>query len=157
MKGGVASANAVVTVGAPSGNRITGLVLDTNGVPLEGVRVDNSPDTNAPAYIGGYTDSTGRYIIAGASGDINLYAFNYGYTLTNITWVNPITADSNILAADFVAIPLTTISIAATTSQVPETGKGTSYFILTRTGDTTTNLTVNLNLSGSAAVGWISL
>jgi hypothetical protein len=153
MKGGIASANALVTVGAPTGNRITGVVLDTNGVPVEGVRVDNSPDTNAPAYVGGYTDNSGRYIITGASGDINLYAFNYGCTLANITWTNPISADSNILAADFIAIPLTTVSIAATTNQVPETGKGTSYFILTRTGDTTTNLTVNLNLSGSAAVG----
>jgi hypothetical protein len=153
MKGGVASANAVVTVGAPSGNRITGVVLDTSGVPLEGVRVDNSLDTNAPTYVGGYTDSAGRYIITGASGDINLYAFNYGYIFTNITWTNPITADSNILAADFIAIPLTTVSIVATTNQVPETGKGTDYFILTRTGDTSTNLTVNLNLSGSATVG----
>ena len=153
MKGGVASANAVVTVGAPSGNRITGVVLDTNGEPLEGVRVDNSLDTNAPTYIGGYTDSEGRYIITGASGDINLYAFSYGYIFTNITWTNPITADSNILSADFVAMPLTTVSIAATTNQVPETGKGTSYFILTRTGDTSTNLTVNLYLSGSATVG----
>jgi hypothetical protein len=153
MKGGVASANAVVTIGAPSGNRITGVVLDTNGKALEGVRVDNSADTNALTYIGGYTDSAGRYLITGVSGDVNLYAFSYGYVFTNITWINPITADSNILAADFIAIPLTTISIAATTNQVPETGKGTSYFILTRTGDTSTNLTVNLNLSGSAAVG----
>ena len=153
MKGGVASANAVVTVGAPSGYRITGVVLDTNGVPIEGVHVDNSPDTNAPAYIGGYTDSAGRYILTGASGDINLYAFSYGYILTNVTWENPITASSNILAADFVAAPLTTLSIAATTNLVPDTGKGMNYFILTRTGDTSTNLTVTLNLSGSATVG----
>src|ERR1017187_3223712 len=34
MKGGVASANAVVTIGAPSGNRITGVVLDPDGLPL---------------------------------------------------------------------------------------------------------------------------
>ena len=153
MKGGVASANALVTVGTPTGSLIMGVVLDTNGVPLEGVRVDNSPDTNAPTYVGGYTDSNGRYVITGVSGDINLYAFNYGYTLTNITWTNPITADSNFLAADFVAIPLTTVSIAVTTNQVPETGTVTDYFILTRIGDTTTNLTVNLNLSGSAMVG----
>lgn len=53
MKGGVASANAVVTIGAPSGNRITGVVLDPDGLPLEGVRVDNSADTNAFTYIGG--------------------------------------------------------------------------------------------------------
>ena len=153
MKGGVASANAVVTVGEPTGSRITGVVRDPNGAPVEGVRVDNSPDTNASTYVGGYTDSDGRYVITGVSGDINLYAFNYGYVLTNLTWANPITASSNILAADFIAIPLTTVSIAVTTNQVPETSTATNYFILTRTGDTTTNLTVNLNLSGSAAVG----
>ena len=94
-----------------------------------------------------------RALITGVSGDINLYAFNYGYIFTNITWTNPITADSNILTADFIAFPPTAVSIAAMTNQVPETGKGTSYFILTRTEDTTTNLTVNLNLSGSATVG----
>ena len=100
MKGGVGSANAVVTVGAPTGSRITGVVQDPNGVPLEGVRVDNGPDTNAPTYIGGYTDSEGRYVITGISGNVNLYAFIFGYIVTNLTWVNPITANSNILIAD---------------------------------------------------------
>ncbi len=153
MKGGVASANAVVTVGGPTGNRIAGVVLDLNGLPVEGVRVDNGPDTNAPSYIGGYTNSEGHYVITGVSGDVNLYAFVYGYVLTNLNWINPVTANSNIMAADFVAIPLTTVSVAVATNQVPETGTGTDYFILRRTGDTTTNLTVNLNLSGSATVG----
>ena len=151
MKGGRASANAVVTVGAPAGFRITGQVVDTNGVPLEGVRVDNNPANNSP-YIGGYTDSDGRYVITGASGDLELFAFRYGFTFTNITWTNPITADSNLLAIDFIATPLPVVSIAAITNNIVESGTAPDFFIISRTGDTSTNLTIGLNHSGSATL-----
>ena len=157
MKGGVASANALVTAGSPTGNRLAGLVLDTNGLPVEGVRVDNSADTNALSYIGGYSDSSGRYLITGASGEVNLQAYKYGYIFTSLTWSNPLTADSNLLAADFIATALPTVSLTVTTNQVLESSPATNYFILTRTGDTSTNLTVNLNLSGLAAPGAFTL
>jgi hypothetical protein len=152
MKGGVASANSIVTVGAPSGFRITGVILDTNGIPVEGVRVDNNP-TNASSYIGGYTDSDGRYVITGVSGEISLYAAKYGFVFTNITWSNPIVADSNILSADFVATPLTTLNIEASTNTVPENGTNVVLFTLHRTGDLSTNLTATLVLSGTARPG----
>src|SRR5262249_50502566 len=76
MKGGITSANGIVTVGSPAGFRITGHVLDTNGYPVEGVRVDNTL-TNG-TYYGGYTDSDGKYFITGGSGEIQLYAVKYG-------------------------------------------------------------------------------
>jgi hypothetical protein len=151
-KGGVASANALVTVGQPSGFRITGQVVDADGTPLEGVRVDNNA-TNANEYIGGYTDSDGRYLITGVSSDIALYAFKYGYSLTNLTGANAITVSSNVSSADFVALAWPAVSLVASTNTVPETSTETNFFILTRTGDTTTNLTVNLYLSGTATLG----
>ncbi len=151
MKGGVASANALVTVGAPSGSRVTGQVLDGDGLPIEGVRIDNEGEPDN--YLGGFTDSGGRYVITGASGDLNLFAFKYGYTFTNITWVNPLTADSNLVHIDFIALPLTNVVLAANTNQVPENSSTINYFLFTRSGDTTTNLTVNVTLSGSATVG----
>ena len=151
-KGGVTSANVLVTVGQPSGHRITGQVLDADGLPIEGVRVENNP-TNASPDIAACTDSDGRYYITGVSGDINLYAFKYGYSFTNLTWTNPITVSSNISSADFLALAWPTVTIVASTNTVPEDSAATAFFILTRTGDTTTNLPVNLNLSGSATLG----
>jgi hypothetical protein len=151
MKGGRASANAVVTVGAAAGFRITGQVVDTNGVPLEGVRVDNN-STNSSGYVGGYTDSDGRYVLTSASGDINLYAVKYGFTFTNITWTNPITADSNLFSIDFIATPLPAVSIAAATNYIVESSTAPDFFVISRTGDTSTNLTVSLNLSGTATI-----
>lgn len=148
MKGGVASANTVVTVGARTGQRITGRVLDLNGDPLEGVRVDNGA-TNPPTVIG-YTDSAGGYVIVGASGEITLAAYRYGFTFTNLTWTNPITATTDVLQADFVATPLPTVALAGSTNFALESGAGTHLFTLTRTGELTNELTVGLNLSGTA-------
>src|SRR6266576_6549542 len=53
MKGGAASANAIVTIGTPTSYRITGRVTDSDGNPLEGVRVDNG-ETDLSSYLGGY-------------------------------------------------------------------------------------------------------
>lgn len=148
MKGGVASANYVVTVGARTGQRITGRVVDLHGDPLEGVRVDNS-GTNPPTVIG-YTDSSGAFVLVGATGEITLNAFQYGFTFTNLTWTNPITATTDVLYADFVATQLPSVSLAVSTNFMAENSTGTNFFTLTRTGELTNELTVGLNLSGSA-------
>ncbi|HWY75073.1 MAG TPA: Calx-beta domain-containing protein, partial [Verrucomicrobiae bacterium] len=146
MKGGVASANALVTIGSATGYRITGTVTDLNGDPVEGVRVDTGL-TNGP-YFGGFTDSDGNYIIVNASGQLTLNAVKYGYTLTNLTWTNPVVeVTSN---ADFVATPVQAVSIAVSTNAVPENSSDINYFTLTRTGDLSTNLTVSVYLSGTA-------
>jgi hypothetical protein len=151
-KGGIASANALVTVGQPSGFRITGQVLDPDGLPVEGVMINDSSTNTAPV-ISGCTDSQGRYLITGVSGDINLYAFKYGYSFTNLTWANPITVSSNTSSADFLALPWPAVTIVADTNVVPENSAATHFFTLSRTGDTMTNLTVQLFLSGSATLG----
>ena len=152
MKGGVASANTVVTVGVADGFRITGRVTDTNGVPLEGVRVDNGPVTNSADYMGGYTDSDGAYVIVEATGDITLNAYKYGFTFTNLTWTSPLSVTNNLSNIDFIAMPLPSVSLAVSTNTVTENSTDKQFFTLTRTGDTTNDLTVNLNLSGSARV-----
>ena len=41
MKGGQASANALLPWADPAGYRVSGHVIDTNGVPVEGVLVSN--------------------------------------------------------------------------------------------------------------------
>jgi hypothetical protein len=151
MKGGVASANAVVTVGEPAGYRITGRVVDTNGVPLEGVRVDTG-SANLTNYFGGYTDSDGAYVIVNATGDITLNAFKYGFTFMNAGWINPLSVTNDMANIDFVAISMPTMSLTASTNVILENSSDTQYFTLSHTGDTNTDFIVKLYLSGSANV-----
>ncbi|MGI8965247.1 MAG: Calx-beta domain-containing protein, partial [Limisphaerales bacterium] len=150
MKGGVASANGVVTIGAPTGFRISGRVTDENGLPLEGVRVDNGA-TNFSDFFGSYTDSNGHYIIAGVTREVTLQAVKYGFNLLpNASWANPISAPT--ATADFIAAPLPGISVIASTNAVPENSSATNYFTFIRMGNTDADLTVNFNLSGSARI-----
>src|SRR5262249_17149767 len=149
MKGASASANMLVTVGSRFGYRISGWVADTNGLPLEGVRVGNG-ETNSATYLGSYTDSEGHYIIAGATVALTLNAYKYGFTFTNLTWTNPLAMTSDWASIDFVATAMPVVTITATTNVVSENNSTVQYFTLARSGDTTTNLTITVYLSGSA-------
>lgn len=151
MKGGRASANAVVRVGQPTGFRLTGKILDANDDPIEGVRVENS-DTNT-AYVAGYTDSDGVFVITGANGDVTLEAFQSGYTFTNLTWQNPLTITSNTANLNILALPLPQVRIVASTNSVSETNGAAHTFTLSRTGELTNELTVMVYLSGTADAG----
>ncbi len=153
MKGGVASANAIVNIGQPVGNLITGRVMDTNGVPVEGVRVDNFADTNSSQTLLSYTDSEGRYAIPGVLVDANLAASKYGFTFDNPTWTNPISAGADFTKADFVATGLPVLTISASPGSVVENSSLAAHFLLKRSGDTSTNLLANVYLSGSATLG----
>ncbi|HEY5910543.1 MAG TPA: Calx-beta domain-containing protein [Verrucomicrobiae bacterium] len=153
MKGAIASANVVVPVGGPSGHMITGRIIDTNGLPVEGVRVDNLADTNAAQSLLSFTDTEGRYVIAGFTVDANLSAGKYGFTFTNISWTNPITAGANVVDVDFIATALPVVTIAATPEEVVENSAAPASFVLRRTGDIATNLIVNVWVTGSATLG----
>ena len=153
MKGGEASANALVTVGASGGVLISGRVTDTNGQPLEGVLVGNGS-----AFINGfqgcYTDSDGYYIIGNVNASLTLNAIQFGYTFTATTnWPNPLSGTEAVTNADFVALALPTVSITSDTNEVWENDSSPHSFTLTRTGEITNELTVQLYLSGSAALG----
>jgi hypothetical protein len=151
MKGAVASANALVTVGARAGFRLGGRVTDLDGAPLEGVRVD-AGYTNLANYFGGYSDSDGRYVIVGVPGDLTLDAAKYGFTLTNVTGANWVTVTSDVPNLDFVGVPLPAVHLTVTTNAIFENDSTQQFFTLTRTGDTNNDLAVTLNLSGSAGV-----
>jgi hypothetical protein len=153
MKGGVASANVVARVGAATGDRISGVVLDEFGEPVEGVRVDNGVTNLNDNYIAGFTDSNGRYVIVGVNGEFNLEAYKPGFTFTNHTWTNPITAGpATAQGIDFVAIAIPQVTLEPTTNAVSEAG-GEWTVTLTRTGSTSNELVLGLNLSGSATRG----
>jgi hypothetical protein len=153
MKGGEASANAVITVGGPGGYRVSGRVTDTNGLPIEGALVSNG-STSLSSFVGGWTDSDGRYVIVNVTSDLVLNAVQFGYTFASATnWSNPISATNDIADADFIGVPLPAVNIASDTNAVAKSDGTTHYFAVTRTGDTNNDLTVQIYLSGTATAG----
>ena len=153
MKGVEASANSVVTVGSSGGVRISGRVTDTDGQPLEGVLVGNGSVTIS-GFQGCYTDSDGYYIIANVNGSLPLNAILYGYGFIGTTnWQDPLSGTEALTNADFVGVALATVSISSDTNEVWDNDSSLHYFTLTRTGEMTNELTVQLYLSGSAALG----
>ena len=117
-------------VGEPAGYRITGRVVDTNGVPLEGVRVDTG-SANLTNYFGGYTNSDGAYVIVNATGDITLNAFKYGFTFMNAGWINPLSVTNDMANIDFVAISMPTVSLTSSTNVILENSSDTVFYFVT--------------------------
>jgi hypothetical protein len=152
MKGGIASANGFVTVGQPTGYRLSGLILDLNNDPIEGVRVDNGLSPENQSYIWSYTDSDGYFVIAGITNDPTLEATKYGYVFTNVNWQNPLQLTSNMLNANFRAVPLTNVSLTLSTNLLIEGSGGNGQLTLLRTGGTNDDLTVTLYVSGTAGI-----
>ncbi len=151
MKGGIASANGIVTVGQPTGFRLSGIVLDEQSDPVEGVRVDTGI-TNVENYVYSYTDSDGFYVLTGITNDLTLSVTKYGYAFTNLNWENPIQLTSNILNANFVALALTNVSLSLSTNLLTEGSGATGQMTLTRSGSTNDDLTVSVFVSGTAGV-----
>jgi hypothetical protein len=152
MKGGVASANAVVSAGTSTGYRLSGRVTEANGVPLEGVLVGNG-EIDASTFIGGWTDSDGRYILVNVATNFNLNAFQFGYTFANLTWSNPVQPTNEMVNLDFVATPLPAVNITVDTNAVAENDGSAHIFTVTRTGSVSNDLSVNIVLTGTATPG----
>jgi hypothetical protein len=136
MKGGSARSHVVVNVGNHGRGIVTGRIT-RDGQPLAGVRVtsDNSK------YC--FTNSNGDYAISDlTAGARTLTATLAGYTFTP-SFTNPITAvaNSTVPAADWTATSVTEVSITATDAAE---GGAAGNFILTRSGDTSAALDVNV-------------
>ena len=150
MRGGRASANAIATVGAGFGFRVSGVVLDANGHALEDVFI-RSTFTNANNVpVTGFTDSDGAFVLAGVTGQFDVTAAKYGHAFDSVGWVNPLTVTADLATADFHARALTNVTLILSTNRVIENVASTNQFILTRSGDGSNDLTVDLYLSGSA-------
>ena len=151
MRGGRASANVVVTVGAASNFRVTGLVLDENGNPLEDVLVDpNYSNVNGP--VTGFTDSYGMFVLTGVDGQIDFNLAKYGYTFEPIGWANPFSVTSNTANLNFIARALTNVTLTLTTNLVLENIAASSQLILARSGNVSNDLNVQVFLSGPAGI-----
>lgn len=154
MKGGVASANVVVSTGASPSVRITGRVTDADGNPLEGVLVGNG-QIPADEFVGGWTDSDGRYVLVNVdtTTNLNLQAFQFGYTFSNANWSAPFLPTNTLSGLDVVGFPLPRVNVFADTNRIAENDGSIHLFTVTRTGDTNSDLAVNIFQAGSATPG----
>lgn len=148
MKGGVASSLVMVTVGAPSNHSLSGIVIDTNGNPLAGVRVHNGLSGAEQRYC--ISDSQGNYIIPDLSpGEYNVGAFLFGYQTEPMDFVNPVTvAGGDLYFLDFMATEIPKVNVTLAYGSINEGGQGS--FQINRTGPTNKELAVFFRLGGTA-------
>jgi len=147
MKGGIASESKIITIGAPSTYRISGVVNSSTG-PLQGVRVYVSPTQMA------YTDSDGSYAIVGlAGGSYTVKASFENYNITNSTFLNPITVGPNATDVSFIANysdPNAPSIVAQPLSQTISVGSNVTFSV-GATGSAL--LAYQWRLNGSSIVG----
>lgn len=142
MKGGIARRHEIITIGSPGRATIRGRIT-LDGQPLMGVRLTG--DTSKYCF----TDTNGDYAMAGlTTGSRTLTATLTGYTFAP-GFINPVSlALSGATGQNWTATSVPQLTITAT--DTAEGGTAGS-FVLTRTGDTTAALTVNVApFTGSA-------
>ncbi|ATC64306.1 hypothetical protein CMV30_10265 [Nibricoccus aquaticus] len=139
MKGKTASRSTIVRVGSPTTLRVSGQIT-LAGQPLANVRVHNG--LTGANYRGSYTNTDGTYTISGlAAGSYTFAAALNGYTFAASGFANPLTVSADFSSAHFAATATPTVSLAVTDTDCTE-GTNTGRFTLTRTGATTSALTV---------------
>jgi uncharacterized delta-60 repeat protein len=162
-RGGLASANLVVTVGAPAVFTISGRVVDTDGQPLQGVRVHNgvappadngNPPISPGGYRFGYTDSDGYYTLPNvAPGTYTLGAFLYRYRTEPLNFNGVVSvAVADLTDLNFMATPIPRVSVTVATNAAEPAVVG--RFRVTRTGPVTNNLAVKMSLSTPDSAGF---
>lgn len=160
LKGGLTVRHLVVTVGVPSGFRITGRVIDSDDRPVVGAWVSNGQLTppNDYNYATNYqrtlTDSDGRFTLANLeAGTYPMTAHLAGYDVRPLSFTESVVlTDQDATGVDFLAtaLPVVTVErVADADVGVGEPGE----FRLTRTGDTNTALRALFLLGGAAESG----
>jgi len=144
MKGGTARAHVVVTVGSPGRGVISGQITDGTN-PIPGVRVTS---TTTSKYC--YTDSNGNYALSNLTiVSHTLAATLTGYTFTaNFTNPETPTANTTIANQNWTAASVPEVTITATDGAE---GGANGSFVITRTGDTSAALDVNVAPVGGNA------
>lgn len=149
MKGGSAMKSKLITVGSGNGRFTIQGRITVQGQGLANVIV------TANGANGVVTDSDGNYTIPNLTA--NTYTMSpllYGYTFGEL-FQNSVTVGPSFTGADFDASPDATLRIDASVPDASEQAPVTAgRFTLTRTGDTSAALTVNVNSAqGSAGKG----
>ena len=136
MKGGTITRNQLITVGSPTTFNISGRIT-LGGAGLSDVVV------TANNANGVTTDADGYFTVANLGANTyTLTPLLYGYTFSEL-FNNSITVGPSFTGANFDASPATVVTIAATTNASEPSTNGS--FTLTRTGDDSQDLVVNVN------------
>lgn len=135
MKGGAVRRNVVITAGNPGRAVLRGNIT-AGGQPLMGVRVTSDTDKYC------FTDVDGNYALADlATGSRTLTATLTGYTFT-AGFANPITlTTAGATGQDWTAASVPEVTLTATNAAE---GGAAGSFVLTRTGDTASDLVVTV-------------
>ncbi len=147
MKGGTVTRSQLVTVGNGGGKFTISGRVTLGGTGVEGVLVNAN---NANAVI---TDSAGYYTIPNlAAATYTLSALLVGNTFGEL-FNNSITVGPSFTGANFEAAATPRVSIAASVPVAVENVAGTpAQFTLTRSGDASQALSVNINSAKGTAV-----
>lgn len=158
MRGGITSKHLVVRVGDPRTLRISGFVIDSQGLPMRDVRVSNGLLTEgdyefATDYQFTYTDSDGAFTLVNLTNRAYpIGAFVNGHVTTPLNFDTPITlTDQDAVGVQFIAKPLARVTVE-TLQHADGPTLTPGVFRLQRTGDTNTELQAFFLLGGSAAV-----
>jgi uncharacterized delta-60 repeat protein len=167
MKGGLASAYVVVVVGHPTTYMMSGRVVDSEGNPIQGVRVHNgaalpaapppiaeggdpTPQPPGPSvYCYSYTDTQGYYAIGNIpSGTYTNRAFLYGYK-TVPQFAEPVELSSaSAEGLDHIAYRLPHVSVIRR-ANAPELGTPSIEVTVTNEeGTVTTETVLSTNAGG---------
>jgi hypothetical protein len=140
MKGGTVTRNQLITVGNGNSRSTISERVTLLGVGLQDVVI------TANGANGVVTDADGYYTIPNLSGNTyTLTPLLYGYSFGEL-FNNSITVGPNFSGADFEAAGSPVVTIAATLPNANELSPVTAgRFTITRTGDTSQALVVNVN------------
>ncbi len=146
MKGGTVTRNQLITVGSPTTFTISGRVTML-GAGLSDVAV------TANGANGVITDADGYFTIPNLGANTyTLTPLLYGYSFNEL-FNNSITVGPSFMGANFDASIQSVVTIAATTPAANEGTLSPGLFTISRTGDNSQPLVVNLsNASGSATL-----
>ncbi len=148
MKGGTATRSKLITVGNGGSRYVINGRVTIGAVGLANVTM------TANGANGVITDSDGYYSIPNLlAGTYVVTPLLYGFNFSEL-FNNSITVAPNFYGANFSATSNSIVSIAATVPNASEAGPVVGKFTLSRAGDTSLALAVNVNtVSGSATKG----
>ena len=144
MKGGTATRSKLITVGSGNGRFTVQGRITKQGAGVADVIV------TANGANGVVTDSDGFYTIPNlAANTYSMTPLRYGYTFGEI-FNNSVSVGPNFTGADFVADESPTVTIASLSPTASESNAA-GGFTLTRTGDLSQDLVVNVNAAQGTA------
>ncbi len=147
LRGGVASASVIVTIGTATGFSLSGRVL-AGGQPLENVTVGNG--LTGTAFRLASTDSDGRFTLTNiAAGTATLTASKRGVNLTP-TFVNPITISADQANLDYTASIEPSFQLLVPDATALPGGTDTATARIQRVGSNLSATTVFFRITGNA-------